>query len=201
MANRSYLYSSQVVPSPETKLGATGLNGISEWNYDIPVTFKILLSSNPRKCRSSIWEVPDEIAIAGDYDPGVERLLKFLDRISIPEVTPLKEEARSFLTDSANKGHYFVLECGELFEMEDEPLSEQNESLLEEIQNIDRVMDDAIAKLPKSAPTPPKSGGFFSRLLGKKPPSTEKQATEDTLCSLGLGHWSNILYYDLRKKD
>ena len=199
MANRSYLYSSTLVPSPEANQNDQRMNGISELNYDIPIVFKILLSGNPRKCRSSIWEVPEEIAIVGEYDHGVDRLLRFLDRLSLPEIIPLKEEARQFLTSDANRNRYLVLECGEIFEMDGEPPAEQNDRLLAEIRNIEPVMESAFATLSPNQPIKSNSGGFFSRLLGSKPSATEGKVSVNAIHSLGLGNWSNILYFDLRK--
>lgn len=52
MANRSYLYSTNVVPGPDVKKATRTLTGISEWNYDIPIIYKLLLSGNPRPCKS-----------------------------------------------------------------------------------------------------------------------------------------------------
>jgi hypothetical protein len=178
MANRSYLYSSNFAPSPEVNEADRRITGISSWRYDIPIVFKILLSGNPRKCLSSIWEGPEEIAIVGDYDQGLDRLLRFLDRITLPEVIPLKEEARQFLTDEANKNRYFILECGEIFELYDEPLTELNDSLLAEIRNIEPLLESALAEL------------LPSQASARKDPT-------DSLHSLGLGYWSSILYFDL----
>jgi hypothetical protein len=199
MANRSYLYSSNFAPSPDVNEAERRITGISEWKYDIPVVFKILLSGNPRKCLSSIWEVPEEIAIVGDYDQGLGRLLRFLDRIPLPEVIPLKEEARQFLTDEANKNCYFILECGEIFELYDEPLTEQNDSLLAEIRNIEPLMESALAALLPRQASAAKASGFFSRRLGRKPPAPERKGSADALHSLGLGYWSSILYFDLSR--
>ncbi|UUM22292.1 hypothetical protein [Mycoavidus sp. SF9855] len=42
MANRRYLYSSNVVPGPDVKQEMPTLTGISEWNYDIPNIYKLL---------------------------------------------------------------------------------------------------------------------------------------------------------------
>jgi hypothetical protein len=198
MANRSYLYSSNLLPSLEMKEADRQMNGISEWRYDIPIVYKILLSGNPRKCRSSIWDVPEEIAIVGDYDHGLDRLLHFLDRISLPEIVPLKEEARRFLTDEANRNRHFVLECGEIFEMKAEPLPEQNDRLLAEIRNIEPGIESALAALSANQPSNAKSGGIVARLLGRKSSLPEKKASADAVESLGLGNWSNVLYFDLR---
>jgi hypothetical protein len=199
MANRSYLYSSNFAPSPEVNEADRRITGISEWKYDIPIVFKILLSGNPRKCLSLIWEVPQEIAIVGDYDQGLDRLLRFLDRIPLPEVIPLKEEARQFLTDEANKNRYFILECGEIFELHDKPLTELNDSLLAEIRNIEPLIESALADLLSSQASAAKASGFFSRRLGRNPPAAEKKGSADAIHSLGLGNWSSILYFDLRQ--
>jgi len=199
MANRSYLYSSNFVPSPNANGAHRRMTGISEWRNDVPVAFKILLSSNARKCRSSIWKVPEEIAIIGDYDPGLDRLLRFLDRIPVPDVVLLKEEARRFLTDAANKNEYFVLECGEIFEMDDAPLAEQNERLLAIIRHIESVEESALAKLVTNPPSATKAGGWFSRTLGHKSMEPKKNSSVDAVNSLGLGNWSNVLYFDLRQ--
>ena len=46
MANRSYLYASDVIPAPDVDPDRRRMTVISEWNYDIPVAFKLLLSGN-----------------------------------------------------------------------------------------------------------------------------------------------------------
>lgn len=163
MANRSYLYSVDALPvagADEKPL----VVGIAEWNYDIPLAFRLLVSAHPRKCRSLIWEYPDEIAIAGDYDQGVARLLDYLDGMNQSGIAALRDEARAFLNADENKRRYFVLECGEIYEMDAEPLIDQNERLLAEL-----------LELGSSIPKPDK--------------------TED-IHTLGLGNWSNVLYYD-----
>ena len=71
MANRSYLYSSDVVPG-YNETGKKELIGISEWDYDIPLVYKLLLTGAPRMCKSSIWDVSDDIALVGDYLQGVK---------------------------------------------------------------------------------------------------------------------------------
>lgn len=198
MANRSYLYSSNFVPSSDGSQADRRITGISEWKYDIPIAYKILVSGNPGKCRSLIWEVPDEIAIVGDYDQGVDRLLSFLDRIPLPTVVPLKEKARRFLTDEANKNRYFLLECGEIFDIMDEgSLADQNDQLLAEVRNIEPIIERIVADLIASQPG--KVRDFLSRLLGRKLLLLEKKDFADAICSLGLDNWSSILYFDLRQ--
>jgi hypothetical protein len=136
MANRSYLYSADdlVLAGANQKPRVVG---VAEWNYDIPVAFRLLLSAYPRKCRSVIWDVPDEIAIASDYEQGVARLLHYLDRIKDPQIAELRDEAQAFLTAAENKRRYFILECGEIFELGSEPLAVQNERLLSELLELE----------------------------------------------------------------
>ncbi len=183
MANRSYLFATDLLPAPGVKPVEGRMTGISEWNYDIPTAFRLLLTGNPRKATSSIWEVPEQLAIIGDYSLGVERLLSELSNYSEAEATALHDEARAFLTDPANQRRFFVLECGEIFEMDDEPLEEQNDQLLHEIEALN------------TAPSPqaqiPTRVGLLGRLLGRNA-GTQRVDWN----AYGLGNWSNVLYYE-----
>ncbi len=185
MANRSYLYAANHIPSRNTSNADNRLVGISEWNYDVPIAFKLLLSQGTQKCTSSIWTVPEEAAIAGDYELGVARLMAYLERINDPAVLPLKEEARQFLTAPENKRRYFVLECGELFDMIDSPWDVQTDLLLNEIRRVAEAEESARV----NAPLP----GFLGRLFGAKRSHAIPPVKVE---SLGLGNWSNILYFD-----
>lgn len=195
MANRSYLYSTNVIPGPDAQANGRKFLGISEWNYDIPIVFKILLSGNPKTCPSSIWDNPEEIALIGDYNSGVKNLERFLSKITLPSAQTLITEAMAFLKRPENQNQYFVLECGEIFDMGDTPLMEQNLELLEQIQNLQPEMEDALQSLAPVAE--PKAVGFFSKLFGR---ATEPQEPEsdpmEPIYALGLGNWSNILYFD-----
>ena len=84
VANRSYLYSTNVMPGPNAKVNGRRLIGISEWSYDIPIVFKLLLSGNPKTCLSSIWDNQEEIALVGDYASGVKNLEGFLSKVTLP---------------------------------------------------------------------------------------------------------------------
>lgn len=200
MANRSYLYSTNTIPGPDVSPDERELTGISEQNYDIPLVYKILLSGNPRKCKSSIWDTPEDIAIVGNYDAGVERLSEFLDRICHPDAEPLKTEALDFLAMGTNRNNYFVLECGEIFDMEDEPLSEQTGRLLAEIQNLDAEMKSALSRVMAHFPIPSPNRGLLASLFNRNPPTIHYQDQfRDAVMSLGLGYWSNVLYYDFSR--
>jgi hypothetical protein len=181
LANRSYLYSSNVVAGTDAGAAARKRIGISEWNWETPLVFRLLLSGNPRVSRSTIWDLPDEIAIVGDYAQGVEKLRAFLARITLPQAQPLIAEAMAFLDDEANRQAWFVLESGELYDMEDGDMAELNSDMLASIQDVD---SDAEAML--TALQPGAQGG----------PGAHASA-EQALAELGLGNWSNVLYFDL----
>ena len=93
------------------------LVGVSEWNYDIPIAYKLLVTCNPQVCRSSIWKFDEDIAIAGEYEGGVHRLMSFLDQLPRSLIQPLQDEARESLMSPENRRRFFILECGEIFEM------------------------------------------------------------------------------------
>lgn len=197
MANRSYLYSTNVIPGPSAKANGRKLIGIAEWNYDIPIVFKLLLSGNPKTCPSSIWDNPEEIALIGDYASGVKNLEGFLSKIELSSAQGLIAEAIEFLNKTENRSQYFVLECGEIFDMREAPLLEQNLDLLEQVKNLQPGEEQALQSLMAPPVVPPKPVGFFSKLLGRAPePPSLAHDLMKPIYALGLGNWSNILYFD-----
>lgn len=195
MANRSYLIAADCVPMTTPAGNRTKPVGISEFSYDIPIVFKVLLSGRPQICRSFIWDSPEEIAIAGDYSQGVAALMKFLDRIGRPEVEPLKQEAQAFLALESNRRQHFILECNEIFEMDDGSIPERNAALLREIENLEASIESALSSLSKAQQpkVPTMTSKFFSWLRGSKPPALNDPM--DPYYQLGLGGWDNVLYY------
>ena len=210
MANRSYLYSTNIAPGPDAVDQGRKLIGISEYNYDIPIVFKLLLSGNPRTCPSSIWDCDDDIALLGDYDAGLANLEAFLAQIQSPAAQPMIAQALEFLRKPENQNPYFVLECGEIFEMQDPGPGEQNLQLLHSIQNLQPEIDAALQSLHSPAPAPapvppPKPAGFLARMFGlAPPPPTPARPAPDPLQAfhqLGLGLWSNYLYFDFSPQE
>ena len=53
MANRAYLYG----------IKGKKASGISEYNYEIPISYKILLSQNTKRVKSKIFRSPFKILI------------------------------------------------------------------------------------------------------------------------------------------
>lgn len=197
MANRSYLYSTNIIPGPNAKAGGRKLIGISQWDYDIPIVFKLLLSGSPRTCPSSIWKHPEEIALTGDYVSGVKNLENFLSKVTLPSAQPLIAEAIVFLSRPENQNQYFILECGEIFEMEETPVFEQNRALLEQLAHLQPEVEKALKSVVPHPAVPPKKVGFLSKLLGHAPvPSRPVEELMNPVYALGLGNWSNKLYFE-----
>ena len=188
MANRSYLFATDLVPTPGVWPAQGRMVGISEWNYDIPPAFRLMLTGNPRKAISSIWEVQEEIAVVGDYEAGVERLLSELGRHAGAEMEALREEARAFLMDPANRRKFLVLECGEIFEMEEGSKDEQTGRLIAEIE--------ALRAEPATETERPRRRGVLGRLFGIE--RREARAMPVDWEAYGLGNWSNVLYFEPR---
>lgn len=191
MAHRSYLYSTDNLPeSPEWNIKKT-LHGISEYRYDIPFIFKLLLTGKPVACRSSIWEKPEQIAIAGDYALGLANLSRYLGRISDPAIGPLVQEAHEFLNSPAHARRHFILECGEIFDLTKGSFTDKNNALLLEIREIGESID--AQPIPKPIST---QRGLLSKLLKLKAPDPLSPYYE-----LGLGYWSEILYFDFSENE
>ena len=206
MANRSYLYSSNLIPSRKVAKPERKLIGLSEWPNFIPLVYRVLMSGNPHVCATSIWDNAEEIAIVSDYAPGVDRLKQFFKRIILPQAQPCIDEALAFLERKDNVQAYIVLECGEIFDFNDEPMEDQNEALLKDIKDLELEMTVALDDLHiLASPASEKlsSLGTLAKFFSKKPaPLTPSELQEqenkllNAITGLGLGGWSNILYFD-----
>jgi len=191
VANRSYLYTTDHLPESSEWEANKNLHSISEWGYDIPLVFKLLLTGNPLAVKSSIWGVSEKIALAGEFQIGLGVLEEYFARLPA-EAEPLINEARSFLSKISNQRKYFILECGEIFDMEEGSLYEKNLSLIEEINELKSNISNI--NVPKVINVELPKRGLLDRLLGKK----QVQPKSDSLkpfYPLGLGNWSNVLYF------
>ena len=91
MANRSYLYSLGNRPTsyrdrPET------ISGLSEWPYDIPFVYRLLMSADPQLCGSLVSDGFDSEqegrktrlhAISSAFAPGFERFRRFAEIVKV----------------------------------------------------------------------------------------------------------------------
>ena len=188
MANRSYLYSVNRAADPAT------VAGVAEWNYDIPLAFKILASGAPALRPSIIWPDAGKIAIESEYSEGVHKLIGFLARIQHPKANGLLQKAKEFLESRETRGTSFILECGEIFDIRPGDLEKRAAQLLSEIQDIDRQVEQLILRvnpgLPPSSSAPTRLIGRLASVFLKRP------RPEILIQSLGLSNWTNYLFYD-----
>lgn len=87
MSNRAYLYSLSHRPTsfedrPET------ISGLSEWAYDVPFIYRLLMSGEPQLCASLISDGLDGTpvalyAISSPFEPGFTRVKRFTDIIKV----------------------------------------------------------------------------------------------------------------------
>ena len=195
MANRSYLYTTDHLPESPEWNEKRNLHSIAEWNYDIPLAFKLLLTGNPLAVKSSIWEIPEKIAIAGEFQSGLNALEEYLARLPC-EAESLVKEAREFLSKPSNERKYFILECGEIFDMEEGSLEERNLSLLEEINGLRNYISEI--DVPEAHILDVPKQGLIDKLFSRK----QEQPKSDPLepfYGIGLGNWSNVLYFQLEE--
>lgn len=172
MANRSLIFSLDKLPGE----GKLRIKGLSESEYSIPLIYRILVSVNPQATHSIIWKTDEKIAITTDYAGGVAKLADFFERL--PKNKKDKKDAEKvlkFLNDEANAGKYIHLECGEIFEMEDEEPEVQNTNLIAELSDIDNTMDKEIKCIT--------AGDRFA------------------LQELPENYWTNILYFSPGSDD
>lgn len=87
MANRSYLYSLSNRPTSYADRPET-ISGLSEWAYDVPFIYRLLMSGDPQLCASLISDGLDDdepgsrtklYAISSPFDPGFERVKRFVE--------------------------------------------------------------------------------------------------------------------------
>jgi hypothetical protein len=154
MANRSYVYTADSVPTAGHHPSPT--RGLTEWNWGIPLTHKILASASPRRCTSVLWR-DRSIGIAADAEEGKRRLLSFLELIgrtgAIPDMKTFQAavaKTRRALTDPRHAGAFVLLEAGEIYMMEDGDLETHIEGFVTELQklggNLERadVVEDSV---------------------------------------------------------
>ena len=188
MANRCYLYTTDHLPGSAEWTEKKAMRGISEWPDAIPLSFQILLSGNPVAVPSSIWDSTELLALAGDSETGLRRLMAYLQLLPA-QAEPLVAETKAFFAIPENHQKYFVLETREIFDYADREMAEKNAEIISQISAI----GDDLSKLylPEPASGEPFFRGLLRRLLKMPPPGPLEPYYE-----VGLGLWSNILYYD-----
>jgi hypothetical protein len=146
MANRSYLYSVDSLPTD----GQTPrpVRGISEHNSRIPLAHLVLVGRDTTVAQSLIWNA--RVAVAGDFAGGLD-LLTGLLRAMVPDEPPERDwyltdtqKIIDFLAVEERRGRYFFMEVGELL-APGTPAEEQVRAIVE--QQVPEAVAQAEAAL------------------------------------------------------
>jgi hypothetical protein len=131
MAHRSHLYAADALPTAEGRPDPVA--GISEHNWSIPLAHLLLVSADPRVVPSMIWD--RRTGVAGDYDRGAALLMELL-RVVGEEVDDEQDFVSVVATTKAQldkqRARYFLLEAGEILDLEDEPAEAATDRLVEQ---------------------------------------------------------------------
>lgn len=120
MANRSHLFAANTLPTEDGR--PDPVVGISEHNWSIPLAHLLLVSFDTRVVPSMIWG--RRTGVAGDYDRGAALLMELL-RVVGEEVAEEQDFESVVATTKAQldrqRAKYFLLEAGEILDLDDEP--------------------------------------------------------------------------------
>lgn len=156
------------------------LRGLSEFAYDIPLTYLLLVSGSTYACDSLIVEAPERISLAGNYKEGLDNLALFGELAKKIPLTDIELFQQFYTTALAHlnrediKQEYIFLEMGELYLMTGDA---DTDNLIWRIEDIrDALEAQDISNL-------------LTSMYGDKTLADNWQ--ED----LGLDNWSEILYF------
>ena len=149
MANRTYLYITDDVEKREK------IRGIAEYNYDFPLLFKIMCSTEPVPGKSSIFNLEEKAAIISEMSGGIDKIKSFLLKMKEEKSTlgsgkelvgsETCEKIMEFLDENKflDEGYrYFLLEAAELYEMEADSHKEFKKLTLRDIEEINNTAKD-----------------------------------------------------------
>lgn len=136
MANRTMIIAANRVPIDLSDAGLKTI-GLSEFAYDIPLIYRVLVSAKPRLCHSTIFESQDQLAIAGDAKAGLKKLVKIRKKLpKKAQNAQLIDDVIAFLSKAHHDYPYYVLEPAEVYSMSGDPLGPQMTSLLQDIKKL-----------------------------------------------------------------
>ncbi|MEU5876242.1 hypothetical protein [Spirillospora sp. NPDC047279] len=122
MANRSYLYAADSLPTDEAS--PRPVRCVSEHNWSVPLAHHLLAGRAPAVVPSMIWNGP--LGVAADFAGGAELLTGLLRVVGEGEV-PDRGEFDAMVTKTVahleeQKSSHFLLETGEIVSLGgDEP--------------------------------------------------------------------------------
>lgn len=148
MANRAYLYSLSNRPTayedrPET------ISGLSEWAYDVPFFYRLLMSGDPQRCASLISDGLDGTpvslhAISSSFEPGFKRVQRFADIIRTLIALPTEPAAEAQRAQPQNST--LIAKLRRLMGLKsDSPAQTKTASTA--IEHLPQWLDEAIAFL------------------------------------------------------
>lgn len=117
MANRSYLYSADTLPTESEN--PQRVLCISEHRWDIPLAHLLLAGREPRVVQSMIWD--PQIGIGADYAGGVALLTDLLRVVGEgleddADFAPRVAEIEAHL--ERQRAEFFILETGEMISLD-----------------------------------------------------------------------------------
>jgi hypothetical protein len=147
MANRSILYALDRVPSGYSDPPGQA-TGLSDWAYDIPLSYRLLVSEQPRVCSGALYDDTDDpqLALAGEADGGHGRLYRFLDLLA---ATPAASGNAEFLSNCAetktflasHRLGYYYLDTSEIDCLSAGTYRASVEKTLQEIVELAAIVD------------------------------------------------------------
>jgi len=181
MANRSYLYAFDTIDNKNQ------YKDLSEWNWGIPISHKVLCSGDPKAVNTHIWEYDKTpIAVQCDYQKGLENFKLFLElllqRDDITNKADLEKEikeALSFFDDDRKTSQYFLLEAGEILDISGD-LADAAEDLQSDVEVLSRQFDEYRSSK--------KVGSLISYFLDEAAKAWEE--------NLGL-YFTHVLYFHM----
>lgn len=191
MANRTYLYATDLIPSHANAGATRKIVGLSECNHDLPFVYLLLIAGEPELCLSNIWQFRTEagapshpLALASPYAVGLQRAQGFYETLTHPTVREVFLEPLSFLQQPENQQPYLLLELGEylsLFDDDDEPKGKLH------------VKAQAFHAMLQGDPA--ESIRSVALDLNDLPVDDPALARQKTIERLGNCVWSNVLYH------
>jgi hypothetical protein len=221
MANRSYLYSLSNAPTSFSDRPET-ISGLSEWNYAVPFSYRVLMSGGPQLCSSLVshgfsGEPSDRktqlYAISGDFELGYARLKKFFAIVCTlvggraPDLVHAIGETQIFL--EAHRNRYTLLETIEL-----DTMSEQTEQGLRNCVKRELSVCLRAGAAIEALPADANEAGARLKLATQQKSEEPLDAfyglalndhfdsTRDGKTSYPLGlEWSDVLYFELWNRE
>ena len=192
MANRTYLYATDLIPMHSNAGAKRKIIGLSECKYELPFTFRLLIAGDPQLCLSNIWHfrteagaLPHPLALASSFAAGLDRARTFHALLVHPVARECFGEVLAFLDRPENQQTHLLLELGEylsMFEDDDEPKGKLHEKAAAFRAMLEGDPSDSIKE--------------FAEELNALPQGASNETKQLVLERLGNCTWSNVLYHE-----